>query len=168
MNIDTNREDQLMAALCHASAMIPLMGMMVPIAVWFSQRERSPLLRFQAMQALAYQILGILAYFLLYGCSMASMLLMFPITFLGASMPQGNQFSPQLALMLLIFGLFFLVMMLLSAVQSLGAPLYMIIALVAGWRILKGHDFHYPLLGRLVMHWTDAPPTPAAPPQESA
>lgn len=159
MNIDTNREDQLAAALCHASAMVPLIGMMVPIAVWFSQREHSPLLRFQAIQALVYQILGIAAYFLLGACSMLSMLFMFPIPFLAEAMPRGNQSSPQMVLMIVVMVLFFGSMLLISLAYSLGAPLYVIIALVAGWRILGGHNFHYPLLGRLVERWTAAPPT---------
>jgi len=162
MNIDTTREDQLMAALCHASAMVPLIGMVVPLAVWLSQRERSGLLRFQAVQALVYQLVGLVAYFVLMGCYMASMVLMFPIPFLGESLPRGNQFSPQLALMILAMVLFFGAMLLIGAAYSVGGPIYVLIALVGGWRVLKGHDFHYPLLGKMVTRWTDAPPTSAA------
>lgn len=168
MNIDTTREDQLMAALCHASAMIPLMGMIVPLAVWLSQRERSPLLRSQALQALAYQAAGILAYFLLMGCYMLSMLFVFPIPLLAESMPRGPQSSPQMILMLAAMALFFGSMLLIVTAYSLGGPVYVVIALVGGGRVLGGHDFRYPLLGNLVTRWAAEPAAAPAPEENQA
>jgi uncharacterized Tic20 family protein len=165
MNIDaalpdrTAREDRLVAALCHASAMIPLMGAMVPLAIWLSQRERSPLLRFQAAQALAYQLCGLLAYFLLIACQFLSMFAMFPVPFLMEAIPPGG-LSPgetsTRALIVIFFSLvFFGGVLLIMAAYFLGGPLFILVALVGSGRVLDGHDFHYPVLGKMITRWLE-------------
>ena len=60
MNRDAPQDDRLIAALCHASVLASFFGLFVPLSVWLSQRERSSLLRFQALQALVFQSIMLL------------------------------------------------------------------------------------------------------------
>ncbi len=50
-------EERLWAAGAHLSAPLAIMGPIVPLLVWMSQRERSKYVRFQALQAMGYQAL---------------------------------------------------------------------------------------------------------------
>ena len=52
-------EDNWDAAICHATAILQLWGVVTPLIVWFSQKERSTRLRFQAMQAFFVSAPGI-------------------------------------------------------------------------------------------------------------
>ncbi|MCX7977259.1 MAG: DUF4870 domain-containing protein, partial [Bellilinea sp.] len=50
-------DERWLAALAHAGILIPTLGFAVPLIVWITQREKSAFLRFQALQALTYQLL---------------------------------------------------------------------------------------------------------------
>lgn len=151
------REDRLVAALCHASALMPFMGMVVPLAIWLSQRQRSPSLRFHALQALAYQGFGVLMYFLLAACQFLVMFAMFPLSLLFSNLPAtrfalGSD-SPQALILIFFLLLLFGVLLLSSGGYFLGGPLFILIALIGGWRVLDAHDFRYPVLGKMIEQW---------------
>jgi len=56
-----SQNDKIMAALAHISALLPLMGIIAPIVIWVTQKDKSEYVAFQALQAVAYQLLMILA-----------------------------------------------------------------------------------------------------------
>jgi uncharacterized Tic20 family protein len=139
------KDDQLVAGLCHASFLIPFIGAIVPFTVWLSQRERSSLLRFQALQALVYQLLAVAVYFLYYILQMVVGFGSLPAIFFMSE----SEEAWKIVLIFFIFA-YLMLMFLQFVVFCIGGPLYMIMGFVGTWRVLQGRDFHYPLLGRLV------------------
>ncbi len=151
-----SREDNVVAALCHLSALLPLIGLAVPLTIWLTQRDRAPLLGYQALQAFVYQIAGIAAYFILYICQMGFMMGSFaiiPFAILlssDASNTSGGGNDAMAAFMIVVFAIFMLVFMIIYFFQCVGWPLFMVLAMWATWRILKGDPYQYPILGRWV------------------
>jgi uncharacterized Tic20 family protein len=156
MNTQATREDQLAAAIAHAGILIPWFGAVIPLAVWLSQRERSPLVRFQALQALAYQLLGLLAYLVLWGCQMLGFFGFFSTMVITGGLGSAVQNSHPEAvrglagIIFILFILFFGLMALLIVLQCIGGPLYVILALVGSWRVLNDKPFQYPLIGKWI------------------
>ena len=157
------KDDQLVAGLCHASFLVPLLGAIMPFTVWLSQRERSPLLRFQALQALAYHLIAIAVYFLYYVLQMIIGFSSFPLMLLAPESEQSLN---------IIVVLFLLIIIILSFVQlfvfCIGGPLYIILGIVGAWRVLQGHDFRYPLLGGLIEKLLNRKPDEGVQKQEEA
>jgi uncharacterized Tic20 family protein len=74
-NFDTlspTQDERVMAALSHGSALLPMLGIIAPIIIWVTQKEKSKYVAFQALQALAYQTIMIVAYFFAMGCYILS------------------------------------------------------------------------------------------------
>jgi len=143
--MDETKEDRWVAAMSHASAILLMWGLVSPLAVWITQKDRSPYLRFQALQATVYQVLALLAYFgfmAVYFFSMIALFLALPLTSSGGYRP-GNESL----IFLLIFGIVILVVW---AVILLAVPTYHLFAMIAGIQILKGKDYHYPILGKQI------------------
>lgn len=72
-----SQNDKIMAALAHVSAILPFMGVIAPIIIWATQKDKSEYVAFQALPAVAYQLLMILAWFVGMGCYMLSFFTMF-------------------------------------------------------------------------------------------
>lgn len=150
--ISEDREDRWVAALCHASVVVFMVGVIVPLVVWATQKDRSKILRFQALQGLVYQLAGTLSYFLL---TMVMFLLgiglmVFGIL-IGAMFPEGSGGAQDInAVGALVLGILFVLMMLVQFGFILVVPLYILLGLWGGFRILRGADFHYPLLGKFI------------------
>jgi len=149
--LDEEREDRWVASLGHASVTIQLWGLFVPMLAWITQRDRSRMLHFQALQALVYQGLGLLTYFSAMALYMVSFSLMFSSLLFTAG--PGNSGEPSGIVMLLFFG----VMMFMVLVFMVGGPIYLLLGLWAAVRVVRGHDFHYPLLGRLIASRIEKP-----------
>ncbi len=67
-----SQNDKIMAALAHISAVLPLIGVIAPTIIWATQKDKSEYVAFQALQAVAYQLVMILAWFIGMGCYMIS------------------------------------------------------------------------------------------------
>lgn len=65
-------DERLMSALAHISVLLPLMGVIAPIVIYITQKEKSKYIAFQSLQAMAYQFLIIIGWFLSWGCYMCS------------------------------------------------------------------------------------------------
>ena len=79
-----SQNDKIMAALAHISAVLPFVGIIAPIIIWATQKDKSEYVAFQSLQAVAYQLVMILAWFIGMGCYMISFFTMFlRITFSG-------------------------------------------------------------------------------------
>jgi len=163
MNNEVTREDQLAAAIAHAAILIPFFGAVIPLAIWLSQRERSSLLRFQALQALAYQLVGMLAYIIIWGCQMAGSFGFFPLSLItygvSSTTQNGNtKVPPEFGgVFLLFFFLFMGLILLLTVFQCVGGPLFVILALIGSWRVLNDKTFQYPLIGKWISKRLEAP-----------
>jgi uncharacterized Tic20 family protein len=138
-------EFRWVAAMGHFSILILLWGMLVPLTAWMVQGRRSPFLRFQSAQTLAYQatatvILVIGVFFYMLGFAF-----LFIVLWEGGPDPFISLGIP----VMIVFG----GSVLCSIVLLLLVPLLHILGQWAGYRVLKGYDYRYPLLGRLVKRW---------------
>lgn len=141
--LDADKEDQWMAAMGHASAILMLWGLFTPFVIWLTQKDSSSRLRFQSLQAVIYQLLAAVGYFVF----MALYMFLFFALFAGAIlMSRGPQESTGAVFMLIFLG----VMLIFMLVLALAVPTYHLFAMIAGIQTAKGKDYHYPLLGKLL------------------
>jgi len=133
-----SQDERIMAALAHAGVVIYLVGVIAPIIIWVTQKEKSRYVAFQALQALAYQLVLILAWILGFGCYMAGVFGTVPFLafFDNTGLSNGE------AIMLAPFFLICL-LMLLGAV-------FLIYGLAGAFMTLQGRDFRYVILGPIL------------------
>lgn len=145
--IAETQEDNWVSGVCHATAILQLWGVVTPLIVWFSQKERSARLRFQSMQAFVYQLIAFAAYMLGMAAYMVFFFGMFSTLILGSSLGGGRDLQGVPAIMMLVF---FAVMMLFWLLVMIVMPIYYLLAGWAGLRVIRGHHFRYPILGKLI------------------
>ncbi len=141
--LNADKEDQWMAAMGHASAILLLWGLILPLVVWLTQKDSSPRLRFQSMQAVIYQLLAVVGYF----GFMALYMFMFFALFTGAILLSGNPQDSAGTIFMLIF---FVIMLIFMLVFALALPTYHLFAMIAGIQVVKGKEYRYPILGRMI------------------
>ncbi len=142
-------EERWLAALSHAGILIPSLGFAVPLIVWITQREKSANLRFQALQALTYQLLLAAVWVALGALSGL---------FVGAlGLASGAlAFAAQTeAPLMLVTGGQFLVIGGLLCLVGLAA----LLGIIAAIACLSGSDFRYPLLGSRLESFLSRPST---------
>jgi uncharacterized Tic20 family protein len=139
-------EVRWVAAMGHFSVIIALWGLMAPVTAWIVQGRNSVFLKFQSIQTTAYQVFVTFLYLLAGGVYFIGMMLM--VLLFGLS---GDTLfsSPAGMAGLLIF----FITLLTAALVMLAIPLFHILGQWAGYRTLKGDNYHYPLIGRLVERW---------------
>jgi len=143
-----DNEFQWVAAMGHFSILIILWGMLAPLTTWILYGKRSPFLKFQSIQTLVYQT-GVTVLYLgtvflyLFGIMIISLLAMMGWT--------GNVRidSPMGIVGIVFFGGSLSVLI----IVMLFVPLLHILGQWAGYRVLKGDDYRYPLVGKLVESW---------------
>jgi uncharacterized Tic20 family protein len=145
-----SQDERVVAAMAHGAAILPFWGLIATIVIWVTQKDKSPFVRFQALQAVVYQvlpILGFLLFFLCYFCSFGGVLLTMPLSaFLGENVGETAGVVA-IVTSLLSVGLPFLVF----GLAILLWLAYLAYAIYAAIRIFQGHDFRYAVVGR----WLD-------------
>ncbi len=146
MSESRERENQVAAALCHASAILFFTGMLVPLVTLLTTKNTEAKLRRQAKQALLYQGIASAAYLIvsviLFGVYMVVML--------SIALLSAGQSAEADSLFLVVMAILLFFMMVFSFLMQVLGPLYLGFAVFAALRSLQGRDFNYPLLGRLV------------------
>jgi uncharacterized Tic20 family protein len=66
----TQPDERVMAGLSHISVLMPVTGVILPLIIWVTQKDKSRFVHFQALQAIAYQYMMVLFYFSCMGCYM--------------------------------------------------------------------------------------------------
>lgn len=148
-DISEMREDSWVAAVCHASAAIFMWGIAVPVIVWYTQKARSIRLSFHAIQSAIYQgfavvayLIGMAFYLFLFFAMIATLILGGAMTSeTGADMPEWAGIA--FFIVMILFGLVWLVVLIFT-------PVYYIISGIGSMRTLRGHDFRYPVIGRMI------------------
>src|SRR3990172_7502605 len=136
------QNDKIMAALAHVSALLPLMGVIAPIIIWANQKDKSEFVAFQALQAVAYQLLMILAWFVGMGCYMLSFFTTFlTIPFAGS----GSETDPTVAPFFMIG---FLIPFIIFGVIFVGGAIFILYGLVGAIMTFQGKDFRYIIIGQ--------------------
>jgi len=146
MWLNEAREFRWVAAMGHFSILIMLWGMLAPLATWILYGKRSLFLKFQSIQTLIYQAGTTILYFVggfiyLFG---------FLLLMIGMGVSGRPNFNSSEGIFgIVVFGL----SLLISFFILLAVPLLHILGQWAGYRVLKGNDYHYPLIGKLVERW---------------
>lgn len=136
-------DERVLAALSHIAVLLPLMGVIAPIVIWVTQREKSKFVAFQSLQALAYQLVMIVAWFLGMGCYLLSIFVIFAGMFIGAA-TESTGWSEALLLMtslspLIVFGVILLV-----------GFVFIIYGVVGAVNAFQGKPFRYIILGKRI------------------
>lgn len=140
--VNPNQNDRIMAALAHISIILPFMGVIAPIIIWVTQKEKSEYVAFQAIQAVVYQLTMLLAWFVGMGCYMLTFFSMF-ITTLFTSRSEG-EVDPSAAPFFV--GFFFLPFLIMGA-MLLGQAFFFIYGLIGTVQTFRGKDFKYIVIG---------------------
>ena len=156
-----DHEDRWVVGMGHFSVIIILWGMLIPLVAWIMQGKRSDFLKFQSIQTLVYQGGTLLLYF---GAGFVYFFgfLVFMVT-VGLN---GNiDMNSSMGIGLVVFA----ISMLITFVIVLIVPLLHILGQWAGYRVLKGDDYRYPVVGKLVGRWVlkNTPPSPAGLPPKA-
>ena len=136
-------EERWVASMGHFSVIIVFWGLLAPIISWVMEGKRSLFLKFQSIQTVVYQIATLLLYF------MAGFLYVFGlIVFVVTIGFQGEVALDSISG--LIGAIVFLVSLLIAMLIVLVVPLLHILGQWAGYRVLKGDEYYYPIIGRLI------------------
>jgi len=136
-------EDRWVASTGHFAVIIVFWGLLAPIFAWVVQGKRSLFLKFQSIQTIVYQSGVTLLYFAA-GFFYVFGLVIFFVT-IG--------FQGEVALDStsgLIGAIVFLVSLLIAMLIILVVPLLHILGQWAGYRVLKGDIYLYPVVGKIV------------------
>jgi uncharacterized Tic20 family protein len=141
--LNEEHEMRWVAAMGHFSILILFWGMLAPLTAWVLQGKNDRFLKFQSIQTLAYHAATTLVYliggfFYLFGF----VVLLTSLEGMGGSDLSSTLGMIGLATMIVSF--------VIAAVLLLAMPLLHILGQWAGYRVLKGENYRYPLLGRLV------------------
>lgn len=135
----STQDERVMAAVAHPTIIFSAVGLIGPLVIWGTQREKSPFLAFQALQAAVYQFMLLLGGMLagaLYMCSFFSV----PVTaLLFAPLDEGAALCLPFLTFSCTFGILFLI--LLAWLAYVGYGLFGAIS------ALQGRDFRYVFLG---------------------
>ena len=151
-----DHEERWVSAMGHFSIIIPLWGILAPVTAWILQGKRSLFLKFQSMQTVTYQGLVNVMYMGSGVIYMVGFVIFIALTGFesGPGQPSASGMVGLVALGLSMLFAMFIVLLL---------PLLHILGQWAGYRVLKGDNYHYPLVGKLVEKWMhkNSPSSPA-------
>ncbi len=139
------QDERITAAMAHVTAILPLFGIMAPIVVWTTQKDRSRFVAFQALQALVYQLAMILAWLVGMACYMCSYIgiIAGPIVGLMVGHPAEGMLGPTEGLMVASM----LVPFIVFGLISVGGIAFVLYGLVGAVQVLRGKEFRYVIIG---------------------
>lgn len=162
-NETVTQDERILAALAHASVILPFWGLIGAIVVWATQREKSRFVNFQALQGAAYQLTLILLAFIGGACYMCSFFGMFLIMPAGIFAAEGigdpNSIGGLVAL-LTTFATTFFPFCIMGIFILIGA-VFVAYGLYGAVRVLQGHDFRYAIIGARLERYLNQGPTAA-------
>ena len=142
-------EDAWVGGICHLTVAQQMFGIITPLIVWFTQKERSVKLRLQALQAAFYQMISVIAYILTsVGSLVFFYVLIASVVIVAGGRDGSNESVYNIAggvLLLLVLGMF-----LVELLAFFLVPLYYLLAGVGAIRTIRGHEFKYPILGGIL------------------
>jgi uncharacterized Tic20 family protein len=128
----------------HFAIIVVFWGLAVPIAAWAMQGKRSIFLKFQSAQTVLFQTLSLLLFF------GAGFFYVFGIVvfFLTVGFEGEVMFD---SASVMIGGVTFLFSLLIALFILMVIPCMHILGQWAGYRVLKGDNYHYPIVGKMVL-----------------
>ena len=143
--LNEDHEFRWVAAMGHFSILIMLWGMLAPLTAWILQGRNHRFLKFQSIQTLVFQALTTIIY--LIGGFSYFVGLFALVAAMGGFANAGSDSMGTITLVVLGIAL------LISFVLILSIPFLHILGQWAGYRILKGENYRYPWIGKLVERW---------------
>ena len=152
-SLTPTQDERVMAALSHASALIPVTGIIAPILIWMFQKDKSRYVAYQALQALAFQLVMIAAWFLGMGCYLCSTFsIYFPLFFIQSNPADGILLSLlSIFLPFLVFGIILL-----------GGIVFILYGLAGAVFTLQGKPFRYVIIGNRIERFLQHQPEVSA------
>jgi uncharacterized Tic20 family protein len=144
--LNEDHEFRWVAAMGHFGILIMLWGMLAPLSTWILYGTRSLFLKFQSIQTIVYQAGTTFLYFVGIFVYLFGFLFLFVVMGPGGG-PNFNSSEGMLGILVFGFAL------LISFVLILIVPFLHILGQWAGYRVLKGDNYRYPLIGNLVEKW---------------
>jgi len=136
-------DESLMAAVSH------FLGFLVALIIWATQKDKSRFVRFQALQAMAFDILVSVIVFLVVGCILALTLGLLGIG-IGDIAILGSQNNPSAEPFRVIIALMTSVPLMIPCTVIPLIGIIFVARLIATIQTLQGKDFHFPWLGNLI------------------
>jgi uncharacterized Tic20 family protein len=134
-----DQDERIMGAMAHSSAIIFGMGIIAAVVLWATQKDKSKYVAFQALQALVYQIAGVVVQIISWCCWTA----LYVVSMIPLFAAESSSEPP----------VFFLVSMALMVVPLALMGLWILGGLWGGVRALQGRDFRYPVIGSQLERW---------------
>ncbi len=147
--VQPTSDERVMAALSH------FFGFIAAIIVWATQKDKSRFVRFQSLQAMAFDAVCTVGYLALMMCMMGVMFIgLMGVMFSAAqSSASPDSFLPiVIGSMLFPFGMFFFVVPISLAV--------LLVRTIAAVSVASGHNFRYPLIADRLDAFLAASPAP--------
>jgi uncharacterized Tic20 family protein len=141
--LNEEHENRWVAAMGHFTVIIALWGLVAPLTSWILQGRQSAFLKFQSIQTTIFQAIVNAFYMGAAFMYLIAAVPLFLMTSLSGDVDPGS--SMGLAGLVLLF-----VFLIVASLVLLLLPFFHILGQWAGYRVLKGHDYHYPVIGRLV------------------
>jgi len=139
-------DDRLMAALSH------FFGLIVALIAWATQKDKSRFVRFQAIQAMAFDLCVAILVFIMVGCMMVLIFGSMAVG-MGGMAFTVNQNDPSSGLISLFITLLTAVPFLVPCIVFPLVGIVFVARLIAAIQTFQGKDFHYPWLGKQIEHF---------------
>jgi uncharacterized Tic20 family protein len=143
LSLNGEHEERWVASMGHFSVIIALWGMLAPITTWILQGKQNVFLKFQSIQTTVYQGIVNLLFMGAGGVYLLGILMTF--IFLGVFGNLGTATPGSTISMIVLFAT-----LLFSALAVLAIPVFHILGQWAGYRMLRGDNYRYPIIGRMV------------------
>jgi len=117
------------------SILIPNIGIIAPIIIWVNQKEKSKFVKFNAIQAIFYQLVFFVLMMLFIFTGIILMLISMPILIANPNAEPGTLFFISMIFMLLYFPLWFF---------------FAVYAIVAAVKSYKGRIFRYLIISKII------------------
>lgn len=142
-SVRAEKEERWVVAMGHFAVIILFWGLIAPVTAWIAQGKQNRFVKFQSIQTAVYQAVVTVLYFGAIVIYMIGFLAFLASTGLAGVPSDG---APLGMISLVIFILFSLIALLLFML----VPLCHILGQWAGYKVLKGENYRYPLIGRFV------------------
>ena len=143
-------DEQMLSALAH------FFGTIAALIIWVTQKDKSRFVRFQAVQALAFDFVVMLLMMVLFACMFGAMfigILGMILVPLSSSNPSPENVAPFMVFPFISFPL-------MSTCIFPFSFAILIARIVAVVSVLSGKNFHYPILGIRVERFLSDQSTP--------
>jgi len=135
MNEKISSEGKLMSLLAHLSIVIPNIGIIAPVIIWVTQKDKSKFVRFNAIQAIFFQLVFFVLLMLSIFIGLILMFISLPLITKNPDAAPGALFWVSIGVMNLYFPLWLI---------------FAIYAVVAAVKSFKGRIFRYLIIGRII------------------